>query len=77
MSLKIKALIQLIGLILAAAAGASIVNFIIKDVPAETLLIGLQFGLFGGLLYMCYGVILSRLEYNESLKKLNDLSKKD
>ena len=77
MSLKIKALIQLIGLILAAVAGASIVNFFIKDVPAETLLTGLQFGLLGGLLYMCYGVILSRLEYNESLKKLNDLSKKD
>ena len=77
MSLKIKALIQLIGLILAAVAGASIVNFIIKDVPAETLLIGLQFGLLGGLLYMCYGVILSRLEYNESLKKLNDLREMD
>ena len=77
MSLKLKAFIQLIGLVLAASAGASIVNFIIEGVPKETIWTAIQFGCISGLLYMCYSVILARLEYNESLKKLNDFSKKD
>lgn len=77
MSLKLKAFIQLIGMILTAIAGFAIVNFIVQGVPKETIWTAIQCGLIGGLLYLCYSVILARLEYNESLKKLNDLNKKD
>ena len=71
MSLKIKALLQLVGLILAGIVGSELINFITTYVPKETIWTGIQFGLLGGLLYMCYGLILSRLEYNEKLKDLN------
>jgi hypothetical protein len=71
MSLKIKALLQLVGLVAAGIAGAELVHFITTFVPRETIINAIQFGCIGGLLYVCYSLILSRLEYQESLDKLN------
>jgi hypothetical protein len=71
MSLKIKALLQLVGLVAAGIAGAELVNFITNYVPRDTIINAIQFGCIGGLLYMCYSLILSRLEAQESLKNLN------
>ena len=71
MSLKIKALLQLVALIAAGIAGAELVNFITNYVPRDTIINAIQFGCIGGLLYMCYSLILSRLECQESLDKLN------
>jgi hypothetical protein len=71
MSLKLKALLQLVGLVLAGIAGSELINFITTYVPKETIWTGIQCGIIGALLYLCYGLILSRLEYNETLKNLN------
>jgi len=71
MSIKLKALLQLIGLIAAAFAGAGIVHYLTVYVPAETIWTGIQFGLLGGLLYMCYGLLLARLAYQQTLEDLN------
>jgi len=74
MSLKLKAFIQLVALIAAGIAGAEFVNFIVNYVPKETIFNAIQFGILGGLLYLCYTLILARLEAQESLK---NLTKKD
>lgn len=75
MSLKLKAFLQLVGIVAAGIAGAELVNFITTYVPKETIWTGIQFGLIGGLLYLCYSVILARLEYNEKLKELKETMK--
>ena len=72
LSLKQKAFLQLVGLVAAGIAGAEIVNFVTTYVPKETMLTAIQFGCIGGLLYLCYSLLVSRLEYQESLKKLNE-----
>ena len=72
MSLKLKALLQLVGLVAASIAGAEFVYFITTYVPKETLMNVLQGGLIGGLLYLCYGLILSRLEYQEKIKEIEN-----
>ena len=72
MSIKLKAFLQLVCLIAAGIAGAEIVNFVTTYVPKETMLTAIQFGCIGALLYMCYSLLVSRLEYQETLKKLNE-----
>ena len=71
MSLKLKAFLQLVCLVAAGVAGAELLNFIATYVPKETIWTAIQVGLIGGLLYLCYTVILARLEYNEKLKDLS------
>lgn len=71
MSLKLKAFLQLVGIVAAGIAGAELVNFITQYVDKETIFTAIQFGLIGGLLYLCYSIILARLEYNEKLKELS------
>jgi zinc transporter ZupT len=71
MSLKQKALLQLVALIAAGIVGAEIVYFITQYVSKETILDAIQYGCIGVMLYACYSLILSRLEYQETLKNLN------
>jgi len=71
MSLKLKALFFLAGFISATVATASIIQYIARNVPAETIQTAFSVGIMGGLLYMVYSLILTRLEYD---KKIDEIS---
>lgn len=76
MSLKLKALLQLVGLV-AFAAGVSLsVDWVFATFPRET--VGTAFGLgaIGFIFYAGYQLLLSRLESLETLNKIEQDLKK-
>jgi hypothetical protein len=70
MSLKLKAFLQLAGILATSLTVAILLNLVTTYVPKETVITLIEFGLIGGLLYMVYTIILSRLEYEERIKSL-------
>ena len=71
MSLKLKALLQLVGLFALAVGIERAIHYINTYVSTETLVAVFQFGLIGLLLYACWNVLLTRLEINEKYKELD------
>jgi len=47
-----------------------LLNLVTTYISKETVITLIEFGLIGGLLYMVYTIILSRLEYEERIKSL-------
>jgi len=76
MSLKIKALLQLIALVIASIASILLVDSVVTYVSRETLVDAVGFGLLGGMLYLGYTLLLSRLESQETLDKIQQDLKK-
>ena len=76
MTIKQRAILQTLGIIAAIVGGSLIMNLILAELTRE------QIGyVFGGLsiallIYSMYGVVLSRLEYQEHLNKMVDKSAK-
>lgn len=70
MSIKLKALLQLIGIIAAGLAGGGLVLFVTTTFSPETIRFMLGGGLVGGMLYFCYGVLVARLEYQAKIDKI-------
>jgi hypothetical protein len=76
MSLKLKALIQLIALVLGSTASILLIDSVITYVSRETLVDAVGFGLLGGMLYLGYSILLARLESQETLDKIQQDLKK-
>ena len=76
MSLKIKALLQLIALVIASIASILLVDSVVTYVSRETLVDAVGFGLLGGMLYLGYTLLLARLESQETLDKIQQDLKK-
>lgn len=72
LSLKQKALLQTLGLFALSIAGAVVVAFIISNVSTIVLVNALGLGLFTWFGYLFYSITLSRLESEESWKKINE-----
>jgi hypothetical protein len=60
----------LAGILATSLTVAVLLNLVTTYVPKETVITLIEFGLIGGLLYMVYTIILSRLEYEERIKSL-------
>ena len=76
MSLKLKALIQLIGLIAVAIGGWLSIDWIFIYFHRETLINAFWVALLGILIYFSYELLLARLETKESLNNFDkDLRK--
>jgi hypothetical protein len=76
MSLKIKALLQLVGLT-AFAAGVSLsIDYIFANVPRETIGTAIGVGAIGFIFYMGYQLLLTRLEHLETIRKIEQDLKK-
>jgi hypothetical protein len=75
MSLKQKALLQTLGMFALVIVGSVAVSFILANVSAATIANAFGVGAIAFLGYLFYNVTLSRLEYNETLKKMTE--KKD
>ena len=76
MSLKLKALLQLIALFLGGMAFIALIDTVITYVSRETLVDAVGFAMIGGILYLGYSLLLARLESQETLNKIEQDLKK-
>ena len=76
MSLKLKALGQLVGLIIFAIAVSLSVDWVFANVSRETLVNATGAGFVGMMLYFAYEILLARLESKETLDKIEQSLKK-
>ena len=76
MTLKQRALIQTAGILAAIVAGSVGITLVLKMLTPDQIINGFALLSIALLIYSMYGVVLSRLEYNETVKKLVDMSAK-
>jgi len=73
MTVKQKALLQTAGII-AIIIGSSVgISLILQMLTPDQIITGFAMLSIAALIYSMYGVVLSRLEYEETLKKLNNI----
>jgi len=72
LSLKQKALLMTTGMVAGAIIGVNLIKSIIENVSTEVLTNAIGLGFVGFFGYMLYSITLNRLEYQETLKKLNE-----
>ena len=77
LSIKVKAFIQALGILIACSVTGVVMSIALSRIPMEAYpYIGIS-ALVVLAMNLLYSMSLSRLEHQESLKKLNDLNKKD
>ena len=76
MTLKQRAILQTAGIVTTVVASSVIVTLILEQLSAQQIVSGFALLSMGALVYAVYGVILSRLEYAETLKTLVDIKAK-
>ena len=76
MTLKQRAIIQTAAIIAVIVTTSVGLTLILEQLTREQILFALSAGSIALLIYSMYGVVLSRLEYNETLNKLVDKSAK-
>jgi len=76
MSLKLKALLQLVGLVAFAAMVSLSIDYIAYNVARETIINAIGFAFIAVTLYLGYQILLLRLESEETIKKIEENLKK-
>jgi len=76
MSLKLKALLQLVGLVAFAAMVSLSIDYITTTVPRETIINAIGYAFIAVTLYLGYQILLLRLESEETIKKIEENLKK-
>ena len=71
MSLKQKALLQTLAIIVGTTLGSVAISYLISVFSEDTLVYIAITALFGAVTYSIYGLVLSRLESNETLDKMS------
>ena len=71
MTLKQKALLQTLGIIVGTTLGSVAMSYLISVLDRDTLVYIFGTALFGFVTYSIYGLVLSRLESTETLDKLS------
>jgi hypothetical protein len=72
MTVKQRAILQTAGIIASIVIGSVGMTLILEQLTREQIVFALGAGSIALLVYSMYGVILSRLEYQETLKKMVD-----
>lgn len=72
MTLKQRAVLQTLGIATAILAGSVSITLVLQMLTVEQIVNGFALLSIALLIYSMYGVVLSRLEYAETLKKLVD-----
>jgi hypothetical protein len=73
MTVKQRAILQTAGIVAGILVSSIGVTLILEQLTRDQILFTLGAGSLALLVYSMYGVVLSRLEYEETLKKLNNL----
>ena len=76
MTLKQKAVIQTAGILAVIVTTSLAVTALLNYLTAGQIINGLAFASIALLIYSMYGVVLSRLEYEDSVKKMVDKTTK-
>jgi Na+-transporting methylmalonyl-CoA/oxaloacetate decarboxylase beta subunit len=76
MTLKQRAVIQTAAIIAVIVTTSVGMTLILEQLTREQILFALSAGSIALLIYSMYGVVLSRLEYNDTVDKLVDKSAK-
>jgi cytochrome c-type biogenesis protein CcmE len=74
MTLKQKALLQTVGIVLVIVAMSLLMNLVLFYTPVEVLKYAAGIALAGFVFYGIYGVVLSRLQYDETVKSITSKS---
>lgn len=72
MTLKQRAILQTAGILAVIVSASLAVTALLNYLTAGQIINGLAFASIALLIYSMYGVVLSRLEYDEKLKDLVD-----
>ncbi len=72
MTVKQRAILQTAGIIAIIVGGSVGINLILQNLSAEQITNGFAILSIALLIYSMYGVVLSRLEYEDTLKKMVD-----
>ena len=72
MTVKQKAILQTAGIVASILVSSIGVTLILEQLTRDQILFTLGAGSIALLIYSMYGVVLSRLEYEETLKKMVD-----
>jgi hypothetical protein len=73
MTVKQRAILQTAGIVAGILVSSIGVTLILEQLTRDQILFTLGAGSIALLVYSMYGVVLSRLEYEETLKKLDNL----
>ena len=76
MTLKQRAVLQTAGIVTATVTISVIVTLILEQLTAQQIVSGFALLSMAALVYAVYGVVLSRLEYNDTVKRLVDINAK-
>jgi len=76
MTLKQRAIVQTAGIVAAVVTSSVAVTLILEQLTAQQIVSGFALLSMGALVYAIYGVVLSRLEYAATLKRLVDIQAK-
>ncbi len=76
MTLKQRAVLQTAGIVTATVTASVIVTLILEQLTAQQIVSGFALLSMAALVYAIYGVVLSRLEYNDTVKRLVDIEAK-
>lgn len=71
MNLKAKAALQVVAMLSAAVFASVVVETLLKNFEAETILYGLGLGILAFVIYQLYAIRLSQLEYEQATEKRN------
>jgi hypothetical protein len=74
MNLKLKAALYTAGLIATIVGASIVVSYIASLMTAAQGMYLLGVLCISGMVYTMYGIMLARMEYNESLKRMNEKS---
>ena len=70
MTIKQRAVLQTLGIVAAIITGSVGITLILEQLTRDQILFALSAGSIGLLIYSMYGVVLSRLEYQDKLKEI-------
>jgi hypothetical protein len=76
MTLKQRAILQTAGIVTAITVGSVGITLVLQMLTAEQIVNGFAILSIAALIYSMYGVVLSRLEYDETVKRLVDMNAK-
>ena len=72
LSLKQKALLITAALISGSVLAVGAITFVLQNVSADTIANAFVLGFVSWMFYLLYSITLNRLEYQETLKKVNE-----
>lgn len=71
MSIQLRALLQTIGIITGIAGSSVLIAFVMSNISYQTAMYLLVLAIFGIGVHLIYGIVLGRLQYQETLDKIS------